>query len=122
MCSEVSRLDIWGEKVEIDCKGFEKLIPGFIAGDLDYPTLKSFSEHLERCTGCREELEIQFLVTEGMQRLEEGNAFDLQSELAQRLEEVRKKLRFHSTFLYLGTVMEIAAVCMLVGIVVWILL
>ena len=115
-------MDIWGEKVEIDCKGFEKLIPGFIAGKLDYPTLKSFSEHLEQCANCREEMENQLLVTEGMQRLEEGNAFDLQSELEQLLEEVRKKISIRSAFLYVGTAMEVVAVCMLVGIAVWILI
>ena len=61
-------------------------------------------------------------IWEGMQRLEEGNAFDLQSELGQRMEESEKSIRYHSAFLYLGIVMEIVAVGMLGGIVIWILL
>ena len=35
---------------------------------------------MQECPGCKEELVIQFLVTEGMQRLEDGDAFDLQRE------------------------------------------
>ena len=31
---------------------------------------------MQECPGCKEELVIQFLVTEGMQRLEDGDAFD----------------------------------------------
>lgn len=104
------------------CKEFEKLIPGFIARELDYPTLNGFYEHWEKCDECKEELSIQFLVREGMQRLEKGDAFDLQSELDQRLEEARRKINSHSAFLYLGLTMEIMASCLLVWVFVWILL
>lgn len=109
-----------GEKTK--CKEFEKLIPGFIARKLDYPTLNGFYDHWEQCDECKEELSIQFLVREGMQRLEKGDAFDLQSELNQRLEEARRKINFHSAFLYLGLTMEIMASCLLVWVFVWILL
>lgn len=106
----------------MDCKEFEIMIPDFINRKLDYLALKRFSEHMSRCKSCKEELTIQFLVTEGIQRLEEGNAFDLQAELNQRMEETRKKIRFHSSFLHFGIALEIMAVCLLAGIVIWILL
>ena len=51
---------------------------------------------MRECPGCKEELVIQFLVTEGMQRLEDGDAFDLQRELELRLAEAKRKVRFHS--------------------------
>ena len=107
---------------EMDCKEFERLIPDFIARKMDYPTLRSFYGHIERCAECKEELNIQFLVTEGIQRLEDGNAFDLQLELEQRLEETRRKIRFHSVFLHLGIFLEIVAVCLLAAGIVWMLL
>lgn len=110
------------EERKTECKDFEKLIPEFIAKKMDYPTLKRFYEHVQHCPDCREELDIQFLVQEGMQRLEEGSAFDLQSELKQCMEEAAKSIRYHSAFLYLGIVMEIVAVGLLIGIVIWILL
>lgn len=106
----------------MDCKEFERMIPDFIARRLDYPALKRFCEHMEHCEECREELSIQFLVSEGVQRLEDGRAFDFQRELIQRLEEARKKVRFHTGLMRLGLMMEIAAVGLLAGIIVWILL
>lgn len=105
----------------MDCKEFEKRIPDFIARKLDYPALKRFCGHMEKCENCKEELVIQFLVTEGIQRLEEGSAFDLQSELGQRLGEARRKLRFNSRVLHFGIALEILAVAMLIGIVIWVL-
>ena len=104
----------------MDFKEFEKLIPGFIERKLDYASLKRFSEHMEQCANCKEELVIQFLVTEGIQRLEDGGAFDLQVELEQRLEEARRKLKIHDRFMKLGILMEIIAVALLAGIIIWI--
>jgi len=109
-------------KKRMDCKEFERLIPDFIDQKMDYPTLKSFSEHINECGECKEELVIQFLVREGIQRLEDGDAFDLQSELDARLQETGQRLKFHGIFLCLGIAMEILAVGILFGIVVWILL
>ncbi len=105
----------------MECKEFMSLIPGFLENTLDYATLKRFSEHMENCGECKEELVIQFLVTEGIQRLEDGSAFDLQKELNARLEEAKQKIRFHGGFMRLGLVMEILAVCLLAGVVILIL-
>lgn len=106
---------------DMDCKEFEWLIADFIDRKLDYPALKRFCGHMDHCENCREELVIQFFVTEGVQRLEDGGAFDLQKELDQRLEEARHELRLHDGFLRLGIVMEALAICLLAGILLWIL-
>lgn len=85
------------------CKETEKLIPPFLQDDLDTEELREFMEHIEQCDECREELTIQFLVTEGMLRLEAGNVFDLQSELKYRLDEVAHALKLRESmqwFLY----------------------
>lgn len=115
-------MDEWSGKKKLDCKEFERLIPDFIGRKMDYPTLLLFSEHRDSCEECREELAIQFLVSEGMHRLEDGNVFDLQFELNERLEEMKRKINFNSAFLYLGTAVEIVAACFLMTIFVWILL
>ena len=96
----------------MDCKEFERLIPDFIGNKLDYPSLKRFNRHMEHCTECQE----------GIQRLEDGGAFDLQKELDQRLDEARRRLRLHDGFMRMGAVLEIIAVCLLAGIILWILL
>lgn len=115
-------MDILERNEEMECRECEKLIPGFIKGKLNYPTLRRFYGHLRQCQDCREELDIQFLIQEGMQHLEEGDAFDLQSELDERMEAAEKSIRYHSIFLYAGIAVEILAVGLLAGIVIWILL
>ena len=106
----------------MDCKEFERLIPDFVSDKLDYQNLKRFIRHMDHCENCREELTIQFLVTEGMQRLEDGRAFDLQKELQQRLEEAKKQVRLHDAFMRIGLMLEIAAVGLLAGCMIWVLL
>lgn len=105
----------------MDCREFEKWIPTFIDGELDYRTLKSFREHMKLCDNCKEELVIQFLVTEGMAQLEDGNAFDLQGELDKRMEEAERRIRFHNSFMYLGVILEILAMASIAGVVLWII-
>lgn len=106
----------------MDCKEFERLVPAFIGRKLDYRTLKRFREHVETCDNCKEELVIQFLITEGMIKLEEGSAFDLQKELDLRMTEAERKIRFHSGFEYLGVLLEICLMLAIAGVVMWILL
>ncbi len=61
------------------------------------------------------------LVTEGMQRLEDGDAFDLQRELELRLAEAKRKVRFHMAFLKTGAVLEVLTVIFLMGFLGWII-
>lgn len=103
----------------MDCREFERLIPDFIDGRLDFLTLERFNRHREECADCKEELVIRFLVTEGIQRLEEGDAFDLQKELDQRLADAGRKVRFHKRFLHIGEALEIFAMIAIAGIVFW---
>lgn len=106
----------------MDCKEFEKWIPVFLSRKMDFLTMEKFARHMEECPGCSEELEIQFLVVEGMVRLEEGDAFDLQRELKSQLGDARRKVKFHRAFLRLGVVLEILAVLAILAAVVLILI
>ena len=106
----------------MDCKDFERLIPDFIGEKLDFLTLERIRAHMDHCENCKEELVIQFLVSEAMQRLEEGDAFDLQGELDHRLFEAKRKVRFHKVFLRVGLCLEILVALAVIGAAVWILL
>ena len=106
----------------MECKEFEKLIPDFFERKMDFPTLNQFNEHMKQCPDCKEELTIRFLVTEGIQRLEEGDAFDLQKELRQQLDEAEKKIRKNKRFLRLGEVIEILAILVIIGLAVWVII
>ena len=57
---------------------------------------KEFLKHVGECASCKEELSIQFLVKVGMERLEEGEAFNLNKELQARLATAWKHVRIRS--------------------------
>lgn len=61
------------------------MIPAFLQDELSGKELEDFIEHIEGCPECKEELSIQFLVSEGLERLEAGNNFNLQKALENKL-------------------------------------
>ena len=69
----------------MDCKEEEKMIPAFLQDELYGKELEYFIEHIEGCPECKEELSIQFLVSEGLERVEAGNNFNLQKALENKL-------------------------------------
>ena len=106
----------------MDCKEFEKLIPEFIDRKMNYSTLNKFNEHMKQCENCKEELVIQFLVTEGMQSLEEGDSFDLQKELNERLQSSRKKLRVQNIAVFSIGAIEILIILAIGIFILWMVL
>lgn len=105
----------------LDCKDYEKLIPDFLADKLDSETTEKFIAHIEGCQECMEELSIQFLITEGMNRLEQGSTFELTKELSTLIEDnkdwiymvkCRKLVQYSSILIGLCTI--IAVLCMVI--------
>ena len=54
--------------------------------------LSEFLTHIEECENCRDELRIQYLIYEGLERLEAGATFDVDKDLADLMEIQRKRL------------------------------
>lgn len=109
-------------KCFMDCREFERLIPEFVGKKMDYAMTKRFISHLRSCPNCKEELNIQFLVDEGLVRLEEGSAFDLQKEMHELLQEANRKVRFHERFLFWGRFAEalvILGTAVMVAAIIW---
>lgn len=104
------------------CKDVEKLIPIFIKDELNYIELEKFIDHIEECPDCMEEMSIQFLVTEGMVRLEQGSAFDLNQELRSLLEISKSRIRVHKGMQYIGIGLEIVALIAILTLILVILL
>lgn len=92
----------------MNCKEAEKKIPSFLQDDLDGSKLEEFVEHVESCPECKEELSIQFLVAEGLERLEEGNNFNLQKELLMKLEGAEHRITVHRMLWYILMCLEAA--------------
>ena len=104
------------------CKEFEKLIPNFIEKKLDFQTLKDFYAHMESCDDCKEELTINFLVTDGLQKLEDGDAYDLHKEWNGKVEETKRRIKRNEGIIQLGFWIEVFAVGILAGIAIWLML
>ncbi|MBQ6886681.1 MAG: zf-HC2 domain-containing protein [Lachnospiraceae bacterium] len=98
----------------MECKEAEKLIRKFIDDELDYRESIQFMEHVKECGNCKEELAIQFLVSEGMANLEQGGAFDLQGELDKRMEKVEKRIARNENLRYISYVIEFFAVVLII--------
>ncbi|WP_022775512.1 zf-HC2 domain-containing protein [Butyrivibrio sp. AE2015] len=96
------------------CKEAEKLIPLFLDDDLDNKDLAEFIEHIDNCPECKEELTIQFLVKTGMQRLEDGNTFNLKQELLILIKDAKKRLKFRRNLFLLSILLELAVVVLVV--------
>ena len=92
----------------MNCKEAEKKIPSFLQEELGGSELEEFLEHVENCPECEEELTIQLLVTEGLERLETGNNFNLQDELLIKLTGAEHHIRVHRTLLYILYCLEAA--------------
>ena len=92
----------------MNCKDAEKKIPYFLQDELDGSKLEEFLEHIENCPECKEELSIQFLVSEGLERLEKGNNFNLQKELLMKLEDADHRINVHRTLWHILMCLEIA--------------
>lgn len=105
----------------MDCKEYEKEIPRFIDDEMNFMELKEFAKHTSACESCKEELTIQFLIDKGLERLEEGSAFDLNKEMQLRMEAAKGKIQFHERFLKIGFFWELLVVAAVAAIIVWIL-
>lgn len=92
----------------MNCKDTEKKIPYFLQDELDGSKLEEFVEHVETCPECKEELSIQFLVAEGLERLESGNNFNLQDELFMKLEDAQHRISMHRILWYTLLCLEAA--------------
>ncbi|MCM1038683.1 MAG: zf-HC2 domain-containing protein [Roseburia sp.] len=93
----------------MDCKEEEKMIPAFLQDDLYGRELEEFIEHIETCPECREELSIQFLVSEGLERLEAGNNFNLQKALENKLNNAWHQVKIRRGLLHTLLCLEVAA-------------
>lgn len=70
----------------MNCKEAQAYIKPYIEEDMDLDQLAEFMQHIKHCPECYDELEIRYLVREGLLRLEDGEAFNLKTELNRRMD------------------------------------
>ncbi len=109
----------------MDCKEIEKIILKFIHKECSHKEIEMMIEHIKHCPECKEELTIQFLLKEGINRLENGESFDLNAELEKRLKEhtdTEKRRRFGLDAERYRILMDLLAGLLIAGVVAVLLL
>ena len=81
------------------CNECKKKIKDFLNDSLDNKSVIEFVNHVKACPDCMEELSIDFLVAEGLKRLDNVTSFNLQKELEDKLENSLSKAKFERQFI-----------------------
>ncbi|SFK48469.1 Putative zinc-finger [Lachnospiraceae bacterium KH1T2] len=77
---------------EVKCKEAENLIQPFLDNKLNIDDMKLLYGHIQNCHDCYDELEIRYLLNEGIKRIEDGEALDLKKELDEKLYHARQRI------------------------------
>lgn len=111
--------------MSMDCKAVEKLISKFIREECTPKEEEQVLEHIRTCTECKEELTIQLLLDEGLNRLESGESFDLNRELDRLLKEgafKKKKSKKSINPEVMDIIADIVTGAIIIGIIVGLLI
>lgn len=98
----------------MDCRTAERQIIRFIHDEMDKDDIEKFVNHINECESCKEELSIQYLIAEGMIRLEKGGTFALQEELEYKLEQAGHRASMRKWVKRIFYVLEITAIISIV--------
>lgn len=98
----------------MNCAQASMCIKPFIKGKIDDEQLEGFLQHVEGCKDCYEELDIMYIVSEGLQGLHSDTcaSFDFTGMLAGRIEQGKRYLQYirhRRTFLFLVQMLAYAA-------------
>lgn len=78
----------------MDCKETQRCIHLFLKDELEGTAQESeFVEHVRSCSECMEELTIEYLLSEGINRLENADEIDVQKELEEMLNRAMLHVR-----------------------------
>lgn len=102
-------------KRNVDCKKIEKLIPVYLNNKLSPYEMLALLNHIQECKSCKEELTIQYMVSEGLDRAESEDNYDLLTGLEERIRESYEQIRAHE-FVYFGFTFALICVVCIVGI------
>lgn len=98
----------------MECNECKKRIKEFLNDSMSSKTCIEFIEHVKSCDDCMEELSIEYLVNEGLKRLDNATSFDLESELQNKINKSYSKAKFNKHFFVIITIV-IVIVAFLLG-------
>lgn len=86
---------------------FRKLIGPYMNDELDSETLNEFLIHLKSCDECREELEINFIVTKGIRILDDDKGdYNISNAFAKNTSSMDKFIRKRKRIMRLSFVFD----------------
>lgn len=106
----------------MDCKEVQRNITAFLEEELQGRSAERFLNHISECPECKEELSIQYLVREGIARLEEGGSFDLSKDLEIMIEQSYKSIKNRRLAAILVYSLEVFAIIAVIFILVLVFL
>ncbi|MBQ9360554.1 MAG: zf-HC2 domain-containing protein [Lachnospiraceae bacterium] len=98
-----------------DCKEIQGLIPRYLRGELTLHEARLFTKHLKRCDDCREEIEISYLLDQGIVRVENGETIDLHADLEDMLRETEDSITHLTQFRTAVYLIESTAIFVLIA-------
>lgn len=83
----------------MNCLEAQGLIMKYINNELSPIELENFIEHIEKCGDCKEELEIYYVLTTGMQQLDNDyvDTYNFHEAFEKQLEKSKKDMELNST-------------------------
>ena len=72
------------------------MIPAYLEESLDAREMQEFLDHIDNCPECKEELTIQFLISDGLKTLETGDNYDLQSAMDDKVSSSHREIELHN--------------------------
>ncbi|MDE6314195.1 MAG: zf-HC2 domain-containing protein [Lachnospiraceae bacterium] len=91
------------------CKETERLITPYLSGTLNERKTREFIGHIKKCASCYEEMEITYMATIGLERLESGASIDITQEMQKLLQQTEKYLKKRKYIRNLGIVADAMA-------------
>lgn len=91
----------------MNCAQCKKCIKDFLNDSLNSKQTIEFLDHVNSCDDCMEELSVEFLVTEGLKRLDSATSFNLENELDEKIKNAYKKAKFYKQFSIVSVIVTV---------------
>lgn len=98
----------------MDCKEIERMIPQYLNGQLDEKSTKAYLKHIKKCESCYEEMEISYMATIGLERLESGASIDIEKEIKRLIEQSEKQIKQRGIIRGSGVIVDAIAMAIVV--------
>lgn len=96
----------------MNCKEAERQIPFYLNEQLEERATKEFLVHMKSCESCYEEMEITYMASTGLERLESASSLDINKEMHRILQQSEKNLKKRQIIRRTGLVINtLAMVC-----------